>query len=123
MIYRVLADGVVLVHLAFILFVILGGVLVVKWKWLAWIHIPAFVWGVLIEFAGWWCPLTPLENWLRESGDAARYQTGFVEHYILPVIYPTALTREIQFVLGGIVLIINLAIYGIVFRRMTGGRT
>ena len=118
MMYGILADAVVLLHFAFILFVLLGGILVLKWRWLAWLHVPAFVWGVLIEFAGWWCPLTPLENWLRRAGGAAGYSTGFIEHYILPVIYPSALTREIQFVLGGGVLLINVVIYIVVLRRL-----
>lgn len=123
MTYRILADGVVLLHFTFILFVLFGGLIVLKWRWVGWLHIPAFVWGVLIEFAGWWCPLTPLENWLRREGGAASYPTGFIEHYILPVIYPSALTREIQFVLGAVVLVINVVIYSVVLRRTIGGRT
>jgi hypothetical protein len=122
MIYRVLADTVVFLHFTFILFVVLGGILVLNWRWLAWLHIPAFVWGVLVELAGWWCPLTPIENWLRQSGGGAGYPTGFIEHYILPVIYPSALTREIQLVLGSLVLIINVINYTIVVRRVIGGR-
>ena len=123
MIYRMLADGVVLLHFAFILFVLFGGLIVLKRRWVAYLHVPAFVWGVLIEFAGWWCPLTPIENWLRCEGGAAGYPTGFIEHYIMPVIYPSELTREIQIVLGGVVLIINVVIYGVVLRRVIGGRT
>ncbi|UCH85599.1 MAG: DUF2784 domain-containing protein [Candidatus Latescibacterota bacterium] len=123
MIYRLLADAVVLIHLAFIIFVLFGGFLVLKWRRVAWFHIPAFVWGVLLEFAGWWCPLTPLENWLRRTGGSAGYPTGFIEHYILPVIYPSALTRDIQFVLGTVVLIVNVVIYSIAVRRLVGGRT
>jgi hypothetical protein len=123
MIYRIFADAVVLVHFAFILFVLFGGLAVLKRRWIAWLHIPAFIWGVLIEFAGWWCPLTPLENWLRREGGASGYPTGFIEHYILPVIYPSALTREIQIILGSVVLVLNVLIYTIAVRRTFGGRS
>jgi len=117
LLYRVLANLVVVSHLAFILFAVLGGFLVFRWKWCAWIHVPAFLWAALIAFAGWICPLTPLENWLRERGGTAGYFSGFTEHYILPVIYPIILTRRIQIGLGLFVLGINLAIYGWIVRR------
>jgi hypothetical protein len=81
------------------------------------VHLPAALWGVLIEFAGWYCPLTPLENWLRTRGGAEGYPGGFVEHYILPVVYPASLTREMQIVLGALALGVNLAIYAWVLRR------
>lgn len=112
MIYRLTADFVVLIHLAFILFAALGGLLVLKYRRCALIHLPALVWAVLISFAGWICPLTPLENWLRERGGVLGYETSFIEHYILPVIYPGELTRRMQIFLGLLVLIINLGIYG-----------
>ena len=112
MIYRLTADLVVLIHLAFILFAALGGLLVLKYRRCALIHLPALVWAVLISFAGWVCPLTPLENWLRERGGVLGYETSFIEHYILPVIYPGELTRRMQIFLGLLVLIINLGIYG-----------
>jgi len=115
--YRVLADSVVVIHFAFILFVVFGGLLVLWRSRAAWLHLPAAIWGVLIEFAGGYCPLTPLENWLRLRGGADAYPGGFVEHYILPVVYPTSLTRELQFVLGGLALAVNLAIYAWVLRR------
>ncbi|UCG53744.1 MAG: DUF2784 domain-containing protein [Candidatus Latescibacterota bacterium] len=117
MLYRLLADALVVTHFVFILFVLFGGLLVFKWKRFAWIHIPVIIWGVLIEYVGWWCPLTPLENWLRENGGDVPYRVSFIEHYLLPVIYPTALTREVQFVLGSTVLLVNVVIYGLVWRR------
>ena len=118
MVYRGLADLVVVMHLAFVLFAVLGGFLVLKWKRYAWIHVPTVVWAALIEFAGWVCPLTPLENWLRERGGAIAYRSGFVEHYILPLLYPAVLTRRLQIALGLLVLILNLVIYGWVLRRI-----
>src|SRR5215475_437645 len=117
MIYRALADFVVLVHMAFVLFAALGGVLAFKWRRVAWFHIPAALWGALIEFAGWVCPLTPLENWLRRRGGEAGYQTGFLEHYLLPLIYPAQLSRGLQVVLGLLVLGVNLVIYWRIWRR------
>ncbi len=123
MLYRLLADVVVLGHFIFVLFAVLGGFLVLKWPGWAWIHIPAALWAALIEFAGWICPLTPLENLLREKGAAARYNSGFIEHYLLPVLYPDALTRSWQLVLGCIVLGINLAVYGWVWRRFIKTRS
>jgi len=117
LIYRVLADLVLVIHLAFVLFVVLGGLLVPRWPRLAWLHLPAAVWGVLIEYSGWICPLTPLENSLRVKGGEAGYTTGFIQHYIQPTLYPSGLTRPTQLVLGSIVLLLNLAAYAIVFRR------
>lgn len=117
MIYRVLADLVLVVHLAFVLFVVLGGLLVLRWPRLAWLHVPAAVWGVLIEYTGWICPLTPLENSLRERGGGAGYSGGFLEHYIQPVLYPAGLTRGTQIVLGSLALLVNLTAYGVVVAR------
>ena len=116
-----LADLVVLIHFLFVLFVIAGGLLVLRWPRLAYVHLPAAVWGATIEFAGWICPLTPLEKRLRESAGMASYEGGFVEHYILPVLYPTELTRTVQVVLGILVVGINVAIYRRVLahRRMS----
>ena len=115
--FHFLADIVVLIHLIYILFVVFGGFLVLEWKRLVWIHIPAVVWAVLIEFANWYCPLTPLENWLREIGGRSGYQSGFIEHYILPLIYPTILTRALQIILGIFVGAVNLGIYGWIMYR------
>jgi hypothetical protein len=122
MIYRALADIVVALHLAFVLFVALGGFLALKWPRAAWFHIPAALWGALIEFAGWECPLTPLENWLRRLGGEAGYQTSFIERYLLPVIYPAAVTRSLHIALGFLVLGVNLAIYWMIWRRQALSR-
>jgi len=113
----IFADLVVAVHFLFVVFVVLGGLLALRWPKVAYLHLPAAVWGAAIEFAGWICPLTPLEKWLRRQGGSTGYSGDFVEHYILPVLYPSALTREIQLLLGCIVIAINLAIYGYVLRR------
>lgn len=117
MIYRALADLVALAHLGFIVFVVLGGLLALRWRRSWWFHIPAALWGVAIELGGWICPLTPLENSLRWAAGEAGYVGGFVEHYVLPVIYPGALTRETQIVLGLAVLAFNGLVYAIVWRR------
>lgn len=117
MLWRLMADLVVLVHVVFVAFVILGGFLVLRWPRLAWAHIPAAVWGVLIEFAGWICPLTPLEHWLRLRGGDAGYAGGFVEHYLLPQLYPVGLTRTTQWLLGAFALSVNLLAYGLVVYR------
>ena len=109
--YRLMADIIVVTHFAFTIFVLLGGILAIWWRKVIWLHIPAAVWGALIEFAGWICPLTPLENRLRAKGGEAGYPGGFVEEYVLPVIYPAGLTREIQIILGIFVITINLVIY------------
>ncbi len=115
--YRLLADLVVLVHFCFVLFVILGGMLVLRWKRVAWVHLPAATWGAIVEFMGWICPLTPLEIWLRVMAGQSGYQTGFIAHYLLPVLYPQNLTRDTQIWLGVLVLCLNLAIYGWLVRR------
>jgi hypothetical protein len=117
LIYRALADLVLVVHLTFVLFVVLGGLLVLRWPRAAWLHIPAAVWGVLIEYTGWICPLTPLENSFRARGGEAGYTGGFIEHYIQPVLYPAGLTRGTQIVLGSFVLLLNLFAYGILLAR------
>jgi hypothetical protein len=111
----VLADLTVAAHLGFVLFVVLGGLLVMRWRWVAYLHIPAALWGAAIELAGGICPLTPLENSLRRQAGSAGYSGGFVEHYILPVLYPSALTRHIQVVLGVLVILVNVAAYLYVF--------
>jgi hypothetical protein len=111
------ADLLVILHLAFILFVMLGGVLLFRWPWVAWLHLPAVAWGALIELVGWICPLTPLEQRLRASAGEAGYTGGFAEQYLLPLIYPDGLTREIQLALGLLVLIFNAVIYGWWWRR------
>jgi len=118
LLYRVLADLVLVVHFLFIAFVVAGGFAAIRWPRLAWAHIPCFAWGALIEFAGWICPLTPLENDLRVASGQAGYSGGFIEHYLLPVIYPGALTREIQIWLGLSVLALNALAYAWLVRRL-----
>lgn len=117
MLYRLLADLVVVVHCGFVLFVVLGGLLALRWPRAAWFHLPAALWGAGIEFAAGICPLTPLENHLRRLGGEAGYAGGFVEHYLLPVLYPDGLTRGVQLGLGTFVLLLNLVVYTIVWRR------
>ena len=122
MMYRILADLVVGVHALFVAFVVIGGLLVLRWPWVAALHLPAAVWGALIEFQGWICPLTPLEKSLREAAGEAGYQGGFIEHYLLPVLYPAGLTRGVQLVLGASVILVNLLVYGVVLVRATRER-
>lgn len=117
MIYGLLADAVLVLHLAFILFVVLGGLLALRWRPVALLHIPCAVWGLLIELYGWICPLTPLENSLRAMAGEAGYAGGFIEHYLLPVIYPGGLTREVQLVLAAVVVAVNAGIYLLVWRK------
>lgn len=122
--YSALADAVLVLHFAFILFVALGGLLVLRWRRVAWIHIPCAIWGVAIEFGGWICPLTPLENWLRQLAGEATYQGDFIARYLTPVIYPEGLSREMQVALGLAALVVNLVIYAFVWSRgrPRGGR-
>ena len=117
MTWRILADAVLFLHLLFVLFVVLGGLLVLRWPRLAWLHLPAAAWGALIEFAGWICPLTHLENSLRWRGGGQGYSGGFIEQYLTAAIYPSGLTRNIQFVLGALVIAVNLTVYCLVWRR------
>ena len=116
-VYRVLADATVVVHLAFVLFVVCGGLLVPRWRWVALVHLPAAVWAVWIEWSGRLCPLTPLENWLREQGGGSAYASSFIDRYLMPVLYPPSLSREIQWALGGLVLLLNAAVYIVVLGR------
>ena len=109
--YGALADLIVAIHFAFMLFVGVGGLLVLRWRRVAWLHVPAAVWGIWIEFSGRICPLTPLENRYRELGGHAGYSGGFIEHYILPVLYPHGLTRSTQVVLGLAVAAFNVWLY------------
>lgn len=112
------ADLVVLLHFGFILAVLFGGLLVLRWRKLFWLHLPIAFWGALIEFSGWICPLTPLENRLRHLAGEKGYGSGFIEEYLLPIIYPAELTRQLQLMLGVGVVLINLLIYAlIIFKR------
>jgi len=112
----VLADTVVVLHIAFVLFVVLGGLLAIRWKGLVWLHVPAAVWGVLIEYSGWICPLTPVENALRERAGEAAYSGDFIAHYAFPLLYPEHLTRAAQVVLGTAALLLNAVVYWRVLR-------
>ena len=116
MFYNLAATAIALTHLLFILFVLFGGFLVLKWPKLMWVHLPAAVWGVMIEFGGWWCPLTKWENHFLAAAGRAGYSGGFVGHYIMPLIYPPGLTRGMEIAIGLIVLAINLGVYVRVFR-------
>lgn len=122
MLANLAADAVVFIHFLFIIFVVFGASLVLKWRRLAWLHIPCALWGALIEFQGWICPLTPLENRLRVLAAGSGYSGGFIDHYIMPAIYPQGLTRGIQLVLGIAVIMINLCAYGLVLSRRSGRR-
>ncbi|CAG9174165.1 hypothetical protein LMG23992_02651 [Cupriavidus laharis] len=112
-----LADLVVVVHFLFIAFVVGGALLLFRWPRVAWVHLPAAAWGVFVEWSGRVCPLTPLENALRRAAGEAGYGGGFVERYLLPVIYPVGLTTEIQIWLGVFVVVVNVVIYAIWWRR------
>ena len=115
MFYGILADIVVLIHLAFVLFSVLGAVLIIWRRWVFWLHLPAVFWAIWIELTGGVCPLTPLENWLRNRAGQGGYPGDFVEYYLLPVLYPVGLTRNIQILLGLVVTFINAALYGFLF--------
>ncbi len=116
--YLIAANLLVIFHLLFVCFVVFGGLLVLRWRWLMFLHIPAVAWGALIEFYGWLCPLTPLEQALRQAGGAVGYSGGFVEHYLLPVLYPAGLDRDMQILLGTLVIVVNLAAYTWVARQL-----
>jgi len=123
MIERSLADLVLVVHLAFILFVALGGLLTLRWRWTPAVHLPAALWGVFIELSGGICPLTPLENALRRGAGASGYTGGFIEHYLVPLIYPAALSHPIQLALAAAVVLLNLIVYGVVWWRLGRDRS
>ena len=117
MLERWLADLVVMLHLGFVVFVIFGGLLCFKWPRMAWLHLPALVWGVLVEVSGWICPLTPLENDLRRRAGESGYAGGFIEHYVVPVLYPPGLDAKWQWSLGIALAVWNLIVYGLVWWR------
>ena len=117
MLYRTLADILVVLHLAFIAYVLLGGLLSLRWPRNLWFHLPCAAWGALIEFTGWICPITPLEVRWRILAGQQGYEDGFIAHYLIPIIYPPGLTRSAQFWLGAGVIILNLAIYAVVVWR------
>jgi hypothetical protein len=111
-----LADAIVTIHVGFVLFVLFGGLLVLRWRWVTWLHVPAAVWGILIEYADGVCPLTPVENYLRERAGIAAYSGDFIEHYVLPLLYPARLTRWTQMLLGSVALVVNGLVYWRVVR-------
>ena len=119
--YPLLTDLVLIVHLAFVVFVLCGGLLMLRWRWIAWLHLPAAVWAAVVEFTGWICPLTPLENWLRAQGGETSYNSDFVAQYLLPVLYPGDLTRDLQLLLATVVVILNAAIYWWLWRMQAYG--
>lgn len=121
-VFRATADLIVFVHVVFVVFVVLGGLLVARCPRLAWVHVPAAAWGVLIEFRGWICPLTPLESYLRQRGGSSAYEGEFVEHYILPLLYPANVTPRIQIWLGSLALTVNVALYWRIIRGRSRGR-
>jgi hypothetical protein len=119
MTYHILADLVVVVHLLFVIYAIFGGLLVLKWKFTVFLHIPALLWGTVVEARGWICPLTPLENRFRMEAGQTGYSGGFVDNYVVPVLYPENLTRTDQLVLALFLVTINVVIYVFVIRRLT----
>jgi hypothetical protein len=113
---QIAATAIAILHLLLILFVLFGGLLVLRWPRLMWAHLPIAAWGVLVEFCSWYCPLTKWENYLLRQAGRAGYDTGFVAHYIMPVIYPAGMTRGHEIALGAFVLVLNAGIYMRVFR-------
>jgi hypothetical protein len=115
--YAVLAGAVVLLHMLFVAFAVSGAVLALRWRWLPWIHLPAVLWAAFIEFSGGICPLTPIENELRAAAGLDYYSGDFIAEYLFPLLYPEGLTRQAQVVIGSLVIAINVAAYGWLFRR------
>jgi hypothetical protein len=120
--YSLLADAVLVVHALFIAFVVAGALLVVRWGWLVWLHLPCAAWGAWIEFSGGICPLTPVEQKLRRRAGEAGYEGGFIETYVTSFLYPEGLTRTHQVILGAGVVVLNLALYAWVMARRRRGR-
>ena len=118
MICRLMADAVLVVHLLFIVFAVTGAFAALRWRPLIWVHLPCAIWAVAIEWGGWICPLTPLEVFFRRCAGQAGYAGGFIDHYLLPIIYPHNLTRGIQIGLGIGVLVINLFAYALIVRQI-----
>lgn len=114
---KTLADGLVLAHLGFVVFVVFGALAVVRWPRLAWVHVPAVVWAILVEVHAWICPLTPWEQALRERAGSGTYRGGFVDHYVMPVLYPQGLTSDTQLLLGVALMVLNALAYAWLWRR------
>ena len=117
MIYAIAADLLLVFHFGFVCFVVAGGLLVLKWRWLMVLHLPAVVWGALIELQGWLCPLTPWEQQLRLAAGQVGYQGDFIGHYLLPVLYPSGLEHDTQLILGSVVIVVNVIVYGWIILR------
>ena len=122
MLYRISAEAVLSVHFAFIAFVLFGAILAVRWRWIIALHLPAAAWGFFVEITGRICPLTYAENYLRSRAGQSGYSQGFIEHYLLPIIYPAGLTQRIQFILAGAVVLVNVFAYGWLLRRRASQR-
>jgi hypothetical protein len=120
--FSVAADALVIAHFAFIVFVMLGGLLLLKWPRLVYLHLPAVAWGILVELQGWLCPLTPMEQHYRALAGETGYSGGFVQHYLLPLIYPAGLTREVQTLLAICVITTNLVIYAVIYVKYQRSR-
>ena len=120
MCYSILTNIVVVLHFSFVLFVLFGGLLILKWPKVMWLHLPAVAWGAVVEFTGWICPLTPLEHWLRARSSESTHTGDFVARYLLSILYPEALTSDIQAILGASVLLVNLVVYGYLWERNRG---
>lgn len=123
MFYWILANLTVVLHFIFVCFVVAGGLLIFRWRWILFLHLPTAVWGALIEYQGGVCPLTPLQQQFRQMAGQAGYAGGFIEHYLLPVLYPSYLTRDVQIVLGTLVIAINILVYGWLIRRILSERS
>jgi len=117
------SDLIVLLHFGFILFVVAGALLLLRWRKVIWLHLPAAAWGAWVELSGWLCPLTPLENYFRALAGESGYRESFIERYLLPIIYPADLTRELQLIMGGGVILLNLLLYSYIFLRKKNNRT
>lgn len=111
------AELVLLMHIIFVVFAVIGAPLILWRRWVIWLHLPAVAWAAMVEFCGVICPLTPLENWLRTAGGGIPYQDGFISHYLWPLLYPAGLTREIQVGLGWAVLVFNIVAYSVLWWR------
>ncbi len=116
-VYGLLADLLLLLHLAFVVFVVAGGLLALRWPRVARAHLPCAAWGAFVELSGGICPITPLENLLRRAAGQAGFEGGFVEYYLLPVLYPGNLTRGVQVTLGLLVIVTNVLVYALVWQR------
>ena len=116
MAYRILAELVSVMHFSFVLFLVFGGLLALRWRSVMWLHLPAFAWGVLVQYFLWTCPLTPLENWFLRAGGEAGYEGGFLEHYISAILYAN-ISREFHLILGVLLIMVNVLVYSMVLIR------